>query len=122
MYVCIECGGDARWVECPTGGWWSHVVHPEDDHDAVTGTVPQDCPACDGVGHLGPATGHEPRDYGRACPACDGSGLRCICDPDGDYCAGEDTPEGGARCERCFQMEAEWPCPNECVADQTARP
>lgn len=24
----------ADWVDCPTGGWWSHVVHPDDDHDA----------------------------------------------------------------------------------------
>lgn len=28
------------------------------------------CSTCDGVGHLGPATGAAPQDYGRACPNC----------------------------------------------------
>lgn len=32
--MCKNCGGRIQWVECPTGGWWSHEVHPEDDHDA----------------------------------------------------------------------------------------
>lgn len=33
------------------------------------------CGACDGVGHLGPATHALPAEYGRACPHCDGSGA-----------------------------------------------
>lgn len=33
------------------------------------------CRACDGVGHLGPATGAAQSDYGRACSKCKGSGL-----------------------------------------------
>ena len=28
------------------------------------------CPTCEGIGHLGPATGAAQADYGRACPDC----------------------------------------------------
>lgn len=31
---CIHCHGTARWIDCPTGGWWAHDVHPADGHDA----------------------------------------------------------------------------------------
>lgn len=31
---CRRCGGVIGWIDCPTGGWWSHRVHPRDDHDA----------------------------------------------------------------------------------------
>lgn len=31
---CTTCGGLIGWVACPTGGWWSHIVHPADGHDA----------------------------------------------------------------------------------------
>lgn len=34
LSVCVRCGGVVGWVDCPTGGWWAHEVHPEDDHDA----------------------------------------------------------------------------------------
>lgn len=33
------------------------------------------CKTCAGVGHLGPATGATPEDYGRECPTCGGAGL-----------------------------------------------
>ena len=33
---CVTCGGRIGWVDCPTGGWWSHKVHPTDNHDAVS--------------------------------------------------------------------------------------
>lgn len=33
--LCEVCQTGADWVDCPTGSWWSHWVHPEDDHDAV---------------------------------------------------------------------------------------
>ncbi len=37
--TCSVCNGPAGWVNCPTGGWWSHRAailgaHPADDHDA----------------------------------------------------------------------------------------
>ena len=32
---CAKCGHDIRWVDCPTGGWWSHLEHPENGHDAT---------------------------------------------------------------------------------------
>lgn len=32
--ACRVCDELMYWVECPTGGWWRHVTHPEDDHDA----------------------------------------------------------------------------------------
>lgn len=31
---CATCGGAIGWIDCPTGGWWAHEHHPEDDHDA----------------------------------------------------------------------------------------
>lgn len=31
---CTRCQGLIHWVNAPTGGWWSHVVHPSDHHDA----------------------------------------------------------------------------------------
>ncbi|WP_063023651.1 hypothetical protein [Nocardia niwae] len=33
---CDTCGGVIRWIDCPTGGWWSHEIHPADEHDATT--------------------------------------------------------------------------------------
>ena len=32
--ICRVCGGLIGWIDCPTGGWWAHDVHPADDHDA----------------------------------------------------------------------------------------
>lgn len=29
------CGGLIEWISCPTGGWWAHMEHPADGHDAV---------------------------------------------------------------------------------------
>jgi len=34
LAVCKTCEKPIGWVACPTGGWWSHKEHPEDDHDA----------------------------------------------------------------------------------------
>lgn len=31
---CAHCGALIEWIDCPTGGWWAHDVHPADDHDA----------------------------------------------------------------------------------------
>lgn len=33
-YTCNRCAGPMRWNDAPTGGWFSHHVHPEDNHDA----------------------------------------------------------------------------------------
>lgn len=30
---CQSCGEKMVWIDAPTGGWWSHLVHPADDHD-----------------------------------------------------------------------------------------
>lgn len=35
--ACAPCGQPIRYVDCPTGGWWAHEVHPADDHDAALG-------------------------------------------------------------------------------------
>ncbi|MET9222373.1 hypothetical protein ABZX65_26915 [Streptomyces sp. NPDC003300] len=43
---CAECGASIGWVECPSGSWWSHRVHPAKDHDAH----PVSCPRCKGSG------------------------------------------------------------------------
>lgn len=32
--LCRHCLGRIEWIDCPTGGWWAHDVHPADDHDA----------------------------------------------------------------------------------------
>lgn len=32
--ICTICTGAAMWFNCPTGGWWIHQYHPEDEHDA----------------------------------------------------------------------------------------
>lgn len=38
---CRTCGATVYWVSCPTGGWWKHERHPQDDHDA-NAPVPDD--------------------------------------------------------------------------------
>lgn len=32
---CATCSQPAHWIDCPTGGWWAHEVHPADGHDAA---------------------------------------------------------------------------------------
>lgn len=32
---CERCGGPVEWIDCPTGGWWAHRLHPADGHDAA---------------------------------------------------------------------------------------
>lgn len=34
-FICGVCGHRVGWIDCPTGGWWAHEVHPSDDHDAM---------------------------------------------------------------------------------------
>lgn len=34
---CSHCGDAIYWISAPTGGWWAHEVHPEDEHDATVG-------------------------------------------------------------------------------------
>ena len=34
IYPCKICQSSVGWVSCPTGGWWAHLVHPDDGHDA----------------------------------------------------------------------------------------
>lgn len=34
--LCDTCGTGITWIDCPTGGWWAHDVHPADHHDAAT--------------------------------------------------------------------------------------
>jgi len=40
--MCHVCGKLCEWIDCPTGGWWSHRVHPADDHDARTDWQPME--------------------------------------------------------------------------------
>jgi rubredoxin len=35
MDECTRCGGEVIWQDCPTGGWWYHLDHPADNHDAA---------------------------------------------------------------------------------------
>lgn len=35
---CLVCNSSMYWIDCPTGGWWKHVDHPDDDHDAASDT------------------------------------------------------------------------------------
>lgn len=30
---CETCEEIMYWIDCPTGGWWKHVDHPEDSHE-----------------------------------------------------------------------------------------
>jgi hypothetical protein len=32
--TCLACDGIVMWIDSPTGGWWAHVDHPDDGHDA----------------------------------------------------------------------------------------
>lgn len=45
LMVCIDCETPVGWVDCPTGGWWAHDTHPEDDHDAAPKPVARPAPA-----------------------------------------------------------------------------
>jgi hypothetical protein len=37
---CAPCQQQCLWIECPTGGWWSHIIHPDDGHNADPGWRP----------------------------------------------------------------------------------
>lgn len=32
--VCMACGCRIEWIDSPYGGWWAHLIHPVDEHDA----------------------------------------------------------------------------------------
>lgn len=46
---CDICGGEIHWIDCPTGGWWAHEVHPRDDHDAEHSLPRPKCWECGSV-------------------------------------------------------------------------
>ncbi|MBO0676742.1 hypothetical protein JRC04_04620 [Mycolicibacterium sp. S2-37] len=52
--LCKTCKDQGRevhvcdWISCPTGGWWSHRVHPDDHHDADIGWQPEQDMSDDG--------------------------------------------------------------------------
>lgn len=33
---CAVCQTRIDWIDAPTGGWWAHLDHPDDNHDAVS--------------------------------------------------------------------------------------
>ena len=33
---CTVCDKRITFIECPTGGWWSHIIHQMDNHDAIS--------------------------------------------------------------------------------------
>jgi len=33
---CDDCGGALEFIAAPTGGWWAHTKHPDDNHAGVT--------------------------------------------------------------------------------------
>jgi hypothetical protein len=35
LALCMTCESFIRWIDCPTGGWWAHEIHPADGHDAI---------------------------------------------------------------------------------------
>lgn len=46
--ACQRCQEEIEWVDCPTGGWWAHRVHPTDNHDVMTCRCGEgDCPNFD---------------------------------------------------------------------------
>lgn len=45
---CDTCHTRITWIECPTGGWWAHDIHPLDNHDAVTRLVVDEIPDVSG--------------------------------------------------------------------------
>jgi len=32
---CDVCYREINLIDSPGGSWWSHVIHPQDDHDAI---------------------------------------------------------------------------------------
>lgn len=32
---CRTCKGTIGYIDAPTGGWWAHVNHPKDHHEAI---------------------------------------------------------------------------------------
>lgn len=52
---CKVCEDLVYWIDCPTGGWWAHVTHPRDGHDAATRPFGMSGPPwaleCAGIGY-----------------------------------------------------------------------
>jgi len=34
MRPCKRCNGQIFWTDCSHGGYWTHLIHPDDGHDA----------------------------------------------------------------------------------------
>ena len=39
--LCLICMDTIYFQECPTGGWWIHEHHPDDNHDAYSSFHPE---------------------------------------------------------------------------------
>lgn len=39
--TCTVCAQEIEWISCPTGGWWAHVKHSEDGHEAISPVSPR---------------------------------------------------------------------------------
>lgn len=37
LHRCEICSHPIQWINADTGGWWAHLEHPRDSHDAVAG-------------------------------------------------------------------------------------
>lgn len=37
IHRCDVCSNLIHWVNCPTGGWWSHFKHVSDYHEPIAG-------------------------------------------------------------------------------------
>lgn len=46
--ICVVCTGEMYWQDCPTGGWYIHKVHPDDNHDARLYPDDGKCQGCEG--------------------------------------------------------------------------
>lgn len=52
--TCNRCYTICYWIDCPTGGWWAHIVHPDDGHDADPGYSPPEQMDDNGECHVVP--------------------------------------------------------------------
>lgn len=52
--ICVACQGSIRWVDGPTGGWWTHQSRPKGG-DHLTRPSPSGCPSGLLPAGIGPA-------------------------------------------------------------------
>lgn len=52
--TCNKCYKTCHYIDCPTGGWWAHDIHPADDHDADPGWEPESDMTNDGYWFIPP--------------------------------------------------------------------